>query len=87
MKAGGYLFQDLITLKKIKSSVGHTNYYPNLIIVPDTSHAFIPKSSPGMITLLMLIPKALKFYKKSINSRAELPSKSSSKKRISILKI
>ena len=45
MKAWDYLFQDFITLKKIKPSVGQANYYPNFIIVPDTSHVFIPKSS------------------------------------------
>jgi hypothetical protein len=44
MKAREYLFHALITHKKIKPAVGQANYYPNLIIVPDTSHAFRPKS-------------------------------------------
>jgi hypothetical protein len=30
--------QDFIPLKESKSSIGQANYYPNLVIVPDTFH-------------------------------------------------
>jgi hypothetical protein len=38
MKNRDHLLQNLISLKEIKPSIGQANYYPNLVIVPDTSH-------------------------------------------------
>jgi hypothetical protein len=47
IKDRDHLLQDLVSLKETKSGIGQANYYPNLVIVPDTSHIQIAPNLNG----------------------------------------